>query len=317
MYKRVLVPVDGSKLAELAFTYAEELAGSLDLDVTLIHIADPAEEESLPMHKEYVEHAAEIVERGIKKVQKSMGAPASKDGVQVVSEVAVGYPAEEILRYADHKKFDLVLMSTHGWSGIRRWVMGSVADKVLRASRIPVLLLRADLPQEAGDHKWPTTIIVPLDGSKLAESVLPHVETLAKRSIGTPMDVVLIRVCEPPTTPGIMDPALPFDWQKLMDEHWAQCKKSSQEYLSSMEKQLDKAGLKVRSEMIEQLKAHPADEIIDYAGKNPSSLIAMATCGRSGIGRLAYGSVAQKVLFGASNPVLLVRPGSNGSPLRC
>lgn len=90
MYKKMVVPVDGSKLAESAFTYAKELAGRLDTDVTLLHVVDPRESESLPMHQAYVNHSAEIVRRRISEVQKRLG---KKQTPRVSGEVAVGYAA--------------------------------------------------------------------------------------------------------------------------------------------------------------------------------------------------------------------------------
>lgn len=209
-------------------------------------------------------------------------------------------------------------MSTHGRSGMWRWVLGSVADKVLRASPVPVLLVRSEAADKGAFEKWTDiTLVVALDGSPLAESVLPHVQALAQQ-IGTDMlNVVLIRVCEPPPTPAIPGPEVPFDWQKLMDENWASCKRITKEYLTGVENHLKQTGLQVRSEPIEQMKFSVAEEIVEYANTIPFSLIVMATCGRSGISRWAYGSVAQKVLTGSSSPILLVRPASTGENARC
>ena len=119
-------------------------------------------------------------------------------------EVVVGHPAEEILRYADEKEVDLILMATHGRSGIKRWALGSVADKVLRSSTIPVWLVRAGAPeQRTDDEGLIRKIIVPLDGSELSESVLPHVEMLVKQWGAELIDVVLLMVCEPLVIPPI------------------------------------------------------------------------------------------------------------------
>jgi len=317
MYKNMLVPVDGSKLAESAFTYAKELAGRLDTDVTLLHVVDPRDSESLPMHQAYVNHSAEIVKRRVSEVQKRLG---KKQTPRVSGEVAVGYVAEEILRYAREKGADLIVMSTHGRSGMWRWVLGSVADKVLRASPVPVLLVRSEAADKGGFEKWTDlTIVVPLDGSPLAESVLPHVQALAQQAGTDMLNVVLVRVCEPPPMAVVPGPemTIAFDWQKLMDENWASCKRITKEYLTGVENHLKQTGLQVRSEAIEQLKASVAEEIVEYANKIPFSLIVMATCGRSGISRWAYGSVAQKVLTGSSSPILLVRPASTGENARC
>jgi nucleotide-binding universal stress UspA family protein len=318
MYKKMLVPVDGSKLAESAFAYAKEIAGRLDTNVTILHVVDPRESESLPIHQAYVDHSAEILKLGISQVQKKLGKKQKLDSLEVVGEVVTGYPAEEILRYSREKGADLIAMSTHGRSGMRHWVLGSVAEKVFRASFVPVLIVRPDASDKGGFEKWTdTTIIVPLDGSPLAESVLPHVQELAKQVGGDMLNVVLIRVCEAPATPPIPGAEVPFNWQQAMDENWAACKRVTREYLAGIENHLKQTGLKVRSEPIEQMKATVAEEIVEYANKIPFSLIVMATCGRSGMSRWAYGSVAHKVLTGSSRPIFLVRPASGGDSPCC
>ena len=312
MYKRMLVPLDGSELAEVVFAYAKELAVRLSLDVTLLHVCSPTEQELAPMHRSYTEHMAGIVKLQVEAIQKKVGIQPGGKAVEVRGELAVGYPAEEILSYADENDIDLILMSTHGRSGIRRWAMGSVADKVLRASKVPVWLVRAGIPEEVVYDKWPSrTILVPLDGSELAESVLPHVEAVAKQRGAEIVDVILLRVCEPPIISSDYPEAImPLSWEEHVEQQMALCKRASEKYLASVEKRLKDAGLKVRSEALvgKPPLGNPANEIIDYANRNPFNLIVMATHGRSGISRWAYGSVAARVLLGVSSPLFLVRP---------
>ncbi|MGB2853751.1 MAG: universal stress protein [Dehalococcoidia bacterium] len=312
MYKRMLVPLDGSELAEVVFAYAKELAGRLSLDVTLLHVCSPTEQELAPMHRSYTEHMAGIVKLQVEAIQKKVGIQPGSKEVETRGELAVGYPAEQILSYADENDIDLILMATHGRSGIRRWAIGSVADKVLRASKVPVWLVRAGIPEEVVYDEWPRrTILVPLDGSELAESVLPHVETLAKQRGAELVDVVLLRVCDPPIISSDYPEAImPLSWEEHVEQQMAWCKRASEKYLAGVEKQLKDAGLKVRSEALvgKPPLGNPANEIIDYANRNPFNLIVMATHGRSGISRWAYGSVAARVLLGVSSPLFLVRP---------
>ncbi len=312
MYKRMLVPLDGSELAEVVFTYAKELAARLGLDVTLLHVYSPTEQELAPMHRSYIERAAEIVRLHSEEVQKKSGIQPGSKEVETRGELAVGYPAEQILSYADENDIDLILMATHGRSGIRRWTIGSVADKVLRASKVPVWLVRAGIPEEVVYDKWPRkTILVPLDGSELAESVLPHVEAVAKQRGAELVDVILLRVCEPPIiSSDYPETIMRLSWEEHVEQQMAWCKGASEKYLAGVEKRLKDVGLKVRSEVLvgKPPIGNPADEIIDYANRNPFNLIVMATHGRSGISRWAYGSVAAKVLLGVSSPLFLVRP---------
>ena len=308
MYKKMLVPLDGSELAEAVFTYAKELAGRLDLDLTLFHVCVPGERELASMHRAYVERAAEIVGRQSEEVRRQTGIESGGRVLEARAELAVGHPAEEILRYADENDIDLILIASHGRSGVRRWAIGSVADKVLRSSKVPVWLARAGIPEETLYGKWPSrTLLVPLDGSELAESVLPHVEALAKQRGTELVKVVLIRVCETPfITVDYPEASMPLTWGEHVEHIKSSFKAGCEQYLQGVAKRLSDAGLKVQSEV---LMGEVADEIVAYATKNPFNLIAMSTHGRSGVSRWAYGSVTDKVLHRVASPLFVVRPG--------
>ncbi len=299
-YKRMLVPLDGSELAEVIFTYTKELAVRLGVEVILLNVYSPEERESIPMRRAYVEHAAEIIRHQKKKVQLGEGAVVAR------GELAMGNPAEEILRFADENGIDFILMATHGRSGINRWAMGSVAYRVLRASKIPVWLVRAGVPEKIIHDKLPLTkILVPLDGSKLAELVLPHVEVLAKQGDAELVDVVLLRVCDPPVIPSDYPSSMPLSWEEHVEQETVKAKLVAGSYLAEVEKRLKAAGLRVRSEV---MMGKAIDEIVDYANRNHFSLTVMVIYSRSGISRWAYGNVTEKVLLGVSTPVFLVRP---------
>jgi nucleotide-binding universal stress UspA family protein len=140
----------------------------------------------------------------------------------------------------------------------------------------------------------------------LAESVLPHVEELAKRRGTDLVNIVLLRVCEKPfITADYPESSMPLSWEehvKLILDHF---KQTSTQYLFNVENRLKDAGLNVESKV---LMGDPANEIIKYADGHPFNLIVIATHGRSGLSRWAYGSVADKVLHGVMRPIFLVRP---------
>ena len=119
MYKKMLVPFDGSELAEVLFDYAKELAGRLDLDLTLLNVAKTSEGSFLRMNRAYIEGAAEIVQRHSVQVQEKTRTEPGGKAVKARGELVVGHPAEEILRYADENNIDLILMATHGRSGLQ------------------------------------------------------------------------------------------------------------------------------------------------------------------------------------------------------
>ncbi|MDY6916745.1 MAG: universal stress protein [Chloroflexota bacterium] len=147
-------------------------------------------------------------------------------------------------------------------------------------------------------------ILVPLDGSELSEMVLPHVEMLAQAT-KKPAEVVLLRVAMSPSPAfsGYQD--LSGQGPVLAEKAAAADKEEAEKYLAEVGKRLRDKGLRVR---VELLVGSPGDEILDYAENNPVDLIAMASHGRSGISRWAYGSVTSKVLRGISTPILVVTP---------
>ncbi len=293
MYRKLLVPLDGSKLGEVSFPFAKELAGRLNLATTFLHVAAPEKRQSAPMHRTYVEWAANT----IKRQSEEAGRPIEAQGEVVVGQLA----AEEILGYARENNIDLILMATRG-----RWELGSVADRILRTSHIPIWLVRDGPPAEISYDKWPKiTIVVPLDGSRLAEGILPHVEAMVKQRGTDIVEVILIRVCEAPAIPSDYPEDMPLSWEEHVEQEVAGCQVDSKQYLSGLEKRLSQAGIKVKRQT---MVGRVANEIVDFAAKTPFSFIAMSTHGRSGIGRWVYGSVAERVLVGASSPIFLVRP---------
>lgn len=307
MYRKMLVPLDGSGFAEVVLPYAKELAARLGVEVVLLHIVSPEERGFFePIHRAYIKETVDTIRRHVRGVQIKSGKSASKSG-HVRGEVVVGYPDEEIPRFAGANAIDLILMATHDSAAGRHRALGHVAEKVLRQSRIPVWLVRAGVPDAVSYDKWPEkTLIVTLDGSELAESVLPHVEALAQQR-GETVEVTLIRVCEPPPMPSYYSMELsgvPLNWGQYVQQEIDRCQHVAGEYLAGIEKRLKDKNISVRSEV---LTGKASQEIIIYASKNPFGLIVMTTHGRSGLGRLVYGSVAESVLLGASNPIFLVR----------
>ncbi|MFC2070417.1 universal stress protein [Chloroflexota bacterium] len=310
MYKKMLIPLDGSELAEVVFPYGKELAGRLSIDVILFMVGSQGLSTFAPMQKAYIEHTSETIMNQINEVQKSL--KPAPEPVKVRGELATGYAAEEILHFTEENNVDLILIATHGHSGPKRWKIGSVAGKIMGAAKVPVLLVNAEVPEETAAEKWPVkTILVPLDGSEMAESVLPHVKAIGKQPGSKAVEVVLLRVCEPPTIPSYYGPELsgvPLDWGKYVEQEIVRDKERAREYLAELEKRFKDKGVSVRSEVIQ---GKPDDEIVEYANKNQFSLIVMASHGRSGLSRLVYGSVAVNLLHGVTSPILIIKPKDN------
>jgi nucleotide-binding universal stress UspA family protein len=306
MYKKMLVPLDGSQLAENVLPYAKKLAGRLDLEVIILHVCTPEERAFNAKHRDYIDQIAETMASQAIEVQQETALQKEAKRIKAKGELTIGYPAEEILRYADKHKVDFILIATHGYSGIKQWTISSVVDKVLRASKVPVLLVRTEIPYEIAYNKWPPKmLLVPLDGSELAESVFPHVETLAKQRGVEPMDVVLLMVYERPSIPSYLSEASQlYGWDELINQMTSSLKKANEQYLAGIEKRLRETGLKVTSRL---LTGNPAHEIIEFTRQNPFSLVVIATHGRSGYVCCDYGDVTNKILHEGTSPIFLVR----------
>jgi nucleotide-binding universal stress UspA family protein len=293
MYSKILVPLDGSRFSEGVLPYVRFLARSLKTSVELLHVDDPTRLTPLSPPLPGAEYL--------------QGVAASLSGAgEVQCRVEPGEPAGIIVDLAATQAGTLIAMTTHGNSPTQRWLLGSVADKVLHGSTSHLLLVRPAQGDTRGAASL-TTILVPLDGSGLAESALPIAAELASRLNSK---VVLVRVLQhfnvaPP------DAILPLFGSSAtkQKEIWAQARSAVDEYLATKVDEMRSQGVsQVSSMSIESIAGGAAAEIIDLARKTTDSLVVMSTHGRSGIGRWLLGSVTERVVRHGEGPVLVLRP---------
>ena len=195
MYEKILVPLDGSKVAEGILPWVGSLARGLGSSVTLLSVVGHADMENRgrPFRRSGPA-VAQIAERAMDAYHRRYLENAADyllaRGVGVKPLVVVGDPVEEILGQAAASECDLIAMSTHGRSGLHRGLVGSVTDSVIRSSQAPVLVANPSRVAKARDREADIKkIVVPLDGSHLSETVLPYVEELADR---LSLDVILV-----------------------------------------------------------------------------------------------------------------------------
>ena len=276
MYSRILVPMDGSQLAETALPYAEELAGRLGSEITLLCVAGSEQAQDYHRHQVYADKSIDQTKYEAEKYLEQ----AIHRAVNVKSAIVVGQPAEEIVQYADDEDIDLIVMATHGRSGITRWALGSVADKVARAAKQPVALIRAKGAYvEVKQKGILSRILVPLDGSIESETVLPSILEFASK---LETEITLFQV-------------VPEAYHAVAD---------AEGYLKTMLDSLHKKDVETKAEV---RTGDAAEEIIKFAEESETDLVAMATHGRSGITRWTLGSIADKVLHAGTTPLLLTR----------
>ncbi|HEX9880167.1 MAG TPA: universal stress protein, partial [Candidatus Binatia bacterium] len=180
----------------------------------------------------------------------------------------------------------------HGRSGVQRWLMGSIAHRVLHAAINPLLLIRPKGTARAAAHVTFKTCFVPLDGSPVGEQTLPHVEALSK---ALNIEVVIIRAYE-----SMAQGHVPF-----ADSVKARMREEAEAYLKDKVRQLEERGIKRASYLLPLGNA--AEKIVDITRAAPESLVVICTHGRSGIGRWVLGSVTDHVVRDSGNPVLVVR----------
>jgi nucleotide-binding universal stress UspA family protein len=196
-------------------------------------------------------------------------------------------------------------MATHGRSGIQRWLLGSVAEKTLRRARNPLLLVRPDEKMSSSGVAPLKKIIVPLDGSRLAERALEHAEGLAKKLQAA---IILARVYQVPVMTYFAGEGDTPDVARITEQVMTQLKREAERYLEQKIVELRSRGLTDVSFVL--LEGDAGTEIIDFARRTGENLVVMSSHGRSGLNRALMGSVAERVARHSGDPVLIVRVAS-------
>jgi nucleotide-binding universal stress UspA family protein len=277
MYNKIVVPLDGSPLAEVALPYAEEVAGKLGKKITLLTVMPPDDVKQQTSHHSYISN---ITDNTIQQIKKYADNPV-KDDIKVESATRWGSPAEGILSFVRKGHPCLIVMATHGRSGLSRWAIGSVADKIVRASNMqPLLLIRANgAHPDVRARRIFKKVLVPLDGSHESEAVLPHISEIARN---LKMEIVLLQVIK-----------------KANNGY-----KNTESYLKNCCHRLEQEKIPARYEI---KIGSAAEEIIDLADELACDLVAMSTRGQASASIWPLGSVAQKILLGGNTPLMLVR----------
>jgi len=292
MFDRILVPLDGSKLAEQVFAHVTELARAFGSEVVLIEVCEPEESQYEHACQIYLRTTAEQLESNIRRV----GTGTAKVG----AIVAVGRPAEEIISYAEKNDISLIIMGSHGRSGIMPRFLGGTAHKILEKAVIPLIVIRVTTKPLAEARKVGllSRILVALDGSERAEAVLPYVMELMKKLNS---EVILLQVIASGrhvhTIGGL-------DYVYFEDRDVDSMKINAQKYLGEVRTRLMGKKDSIRCEV---RTGEPVREITKCAKETGSRLIAISSHGHSGIERWAYGSVTYKILQSSNQAVLIVR----------
>lgn len=284
MIKSVLVPLDGSELAEQALGYAIPIATRHEATLHLVFVirkdADASEDDNA---REYLSNIANQID------------------VYAQTHVRLGTPADEIIDTSDELEDPLIVMTTHGRTGIGRWIYGSVADKVVHAAESPVLLLRSGAGELEGGNIQ--RIVAPVDGSAYSEAALNFAKSMSKIFDS---ELHVVRVAETSSlysslgyetyAPGAGQPMSDVVEYMVNETH---------KYISKVTRELRDQGYNVQGAVLE---GFAGEELIGYERKVEPQLVVMATRGRSGFDRFIFGSVAERILKSGKTPVLMVKP---------
>ncbi len=297
MIKKVLVPLDGSELAERALEPAFEIARAGRGEVILLSVpvyqpimAPSAANYGLAVPEPVSDVDREKVEKYLQAVKETRKHLAGA----MDTVVREGDVAGNIVDLAVERGVDLIVMTTHGYSGFTRWMLGSITERVLRSAPCPVLVMRCAEPLE--------NMVIALDGSPLAEQALAPGVELAK-IFGA--RVTLLRVDEEAKMGGLEMSLLSLAGTDLRRQVAQESGRCLTHYLEAHANRLYDPKLEIDTAVV---SGSPAQGILEYIEAHPVDLLVMATHGRTGLRRWVYGSVTQKCLHNTACAMLIVRP---------
>lgn len=317
MFEHILVPLDGSPRAEQALPVVARLVRASRGTVTLSTVVDIAHEAaSYQMAGPFL--PPNTIERDLAAARDYLDQVAQRGdlaGITLDKQVELGNPAAVVLSYAEHHPIDLIAMASHGYTGLKRWLLGSVAEKIARHAPVPVFVLRAEGPLDSHiglDGASSVRALVPLDNSVRAiDAIPPAAELVAALSLPGHGQLHLTQILVAP------EGANRAKQEALLQEARRNLDAIGQNMRNGL---VDKVGpdLSLTFSWAASLDSDIAEGIVRIAESGEQcangeqvercDLIAMATHGWTGIHRWAMGSTTERVLHATTLPLLIVRP---------
>jgi nucleotide-binding universal stress UspA family protein len=284
----IIVPLDGSELAERALPYARTLATALRAPVVLVTaIGGTDVREELARSLRLQESERGYFSAYLETVADRLALSGTETAVHV------GDAADVILNTANEYRGQMIIASSHGRSGLGRWMYGSVAAALVRSSTVPLLLVGKEVAATGQDRVPIRSMMVPLDGSPTAEVALKPAKQLAQ---ALEASLTLVRAVPWAADRYVYLP--PYPYSEGME---AELENAGRAYLERVRRDAD-------MEMdIAVVRGQPADALLTYVAEHGVDVVVMTTHARSGLARLALGSTADRMLHGKA-PVLLIPP---------
>ena len=288
MYDTILVPTDGSAGAEAAARHALNLASLFDSEVRFLSVVDKRSYSGdLAGVDSLVADQREALVEGATNNLRPLEDLATETAVPFESSIEHGVPHESILEYADEHDVDMVAMGTHGRTGLQRVLIGSVTERVVRTSDIPVLTTRA-VPNEHSSYE---DVLIPTDGSDAASAAIDHGLTIAERYDAT---VHALSVVDVSSLAGS------YDVTPIIEAWKDDCERAVTEVAEAAESRDIDVSTEVK-------QSTPYRAIKTYVENEGVDLVAMGTHGRTGLERYLVGSVTTRTVRTSDIPVLTVR----------
>ncbi|WP_248896739.1 universal stress protein [Haloplanus halobius] len=292
MYDTIYLPNDGSDPAEAATTCGIELARRFDAAVSVVHVLEADVPPMIDVEPPEDPGREALDEEPRQALERAETQAADAD-VPCRTAVEPGRPHERIVERAAESDADLIVMGTHGRTGLERLLIGSVTERVLRTSDVPVLTTRAD-----GTSAF-DAVLVPTDGSDCAARATDHALAIADRYDAT---VHALSVVDVQSIAGA------YHGGTVSAEFIDSLSRERQEAADAVAEQARERGVDVETTVLE---GSPGRTITDYADEHGIDLVSMGTHGRSGVSRYLLGSVTERVLRTFPGPVLTAPPDTD------
>ncbi len=288
-HRKILIATDGSETANEAADFGIEILRSCGAKVYVVYVINTASYDSAPNDEKWSKKIGQFEEIG-REATSYVEEKAKTAGLEAESIVLKGNPAEEIVDFAEGQDVDMIVVGSLGKSGIKRVVLGSVSEKVVRHAKVPVLVVR-----EREEEKTYKQILIATDGSVAAENAADYGIEIAGWIGAKVYAVYVIDITS-------------FD-SILMDEAWTtemykEFEKIGRKATSYVEENAEAAGIEAAPIL---LKGNPAKEILDFAEMQRVDMIVVGSIGKSGIQSFLLGSISGKILRNSKIPVLVVR----------
>lgn len=285
MYENILLPFDGSDGAAAVLHHASELAHWADATIQILYVADTTRDSVTVVEG----HTVDALEQQGEDIVDEAAKTLDTLGISYDTDVVQGNPAQTIVEYAERYGQDLVVMPTHGREGISRYLIGSVSEKVIRLSSVPVLTVRMQ-PDETLEFPY-DAILIPTDGSPAATHAAEHTLSLAA-SLDATVHVLSV----------VDDTALGPDVRSTMSGN--ESEEAATDAVETVISEAETRGVQKTVRHIEH--GTPAEVILDSIASNDIHLVGMGTTGRRGTDRILLGSVAEKTVRSAPVPVMTI-----------